>query len=378
MVEYSRFLLPPLLLCAVLLPGCSEPVLEGPNYPAEDAPWISSDYTSDVEEIEVQSRLVLIGDAGLYLENDPTLAALTHWADAISGSTVLFLGDNIYDDGMVEEKREEAERILGQQMAAVRGRKVVIPGNHDWGMNPAEQNINAILNQQAYIDTWPAGNAIYTPRDGCIGPEKVLLADGKNGAPRVVLLLLDPTPFMSPELRELCPRDSSDHEHFAALEKMLADHADDLVVVASHYPMITGGPHGGLSYGFPLEILVSFFGWLYGGLGNTYEPLYAEWIGRTKEVFRTNPPLLYAAGHDHNLQILESSGEVGVHVVSGAGAPERVSTVTNIPQTIFAHAAPGFFVLDFGKRDSGPVMVLRVIENGFDDPVFEMEIQKPQ
>jgi len=363
--------------CVFLLAGCDNPVLEGPNYPAEVAPWISPEYKSDLEEIEIHTRLLLIGDAGLFLENDPTLAALTHWADAIAGSTVLFLGDNIYDDGMVEEKRAEAQRILGQQLAAVSSRKVVIPGNHDWGMNPAEQNIAAILNQQAYVDSWPAGNAIFTPRDGCIGPEKVVLAQRQNGMPRVVLLLLDPTPFMSPGLRELCPRDISDEAHFAALEALLAEHSDDFVVVASHYPMITGGPHGGLSYGFPVNILVSFFGWLYGGLGNTYEPLYAEWISRTQDVLRSNPPLLYAAGHDHNLQILESQGEVGVHVVSGAGAPQRVSTVTNIPETIFAHAAPGFFVLDIGARDSEPVVVLRVIENGFDDPVFEMEIDNP-
>lgn len=364
------------LLCSTGLLACTEPVLEGPNYPAQGPPWIADTDLPAVRPIEVHQRLVLIGDAGLYLENDPTLAALSRWSDAIPGSSVLFLGDNIYDDGLVEEKRVEAERILGQQLAAVTGHKILIPGNHDWGMNPARQNIAAILNQQAFIDTWQGGNAVYAPRDGCIGPETIILRGGEAG-PRVVLILLDPTPFLSPQLRELCSRDVSDEVHFDALEKLLAEHAGDHVIVASHYPMISGGPHGGLSYGFPADLLVSFFGWLYGGLGNTYEPLYAAWIERTQELMREYPPLIYAAGHDHNLQILQSQGEVGVYVVSGAGAPERVSTVTSLPETIFAHAAPGFIVVDIGARDDEAVVVLRVVENGFDDPVFEMEVEKP-
>jgi hypothetical protein len=111
---------------------------------------------------------------------------------------------------------------------------------------------------------------------------------------------------------------------------------------------------------------------MYGGLGNTYEPAYADWIEKTAAVFRKNPPLIYAAGHDHNLQVLQAGDVAGLHVVSGAGAPERVSTVTNLSSSIFAHAAPGFVVLDFGQREGVETAVLRVVENGFDAPVFEM------
>ena len=76
----------------------------------------------------------------------------------------------------------------------------------------------------------------------------------------------------------------------------------------------------------------------------------------------------------HNLQVLQAGDVAGLHVVSGAGAPERVSTVTNLPDSIFAHAAPGFVVLDFGQRDGLETVILRVVENGFDRPVFEMNI----
>lgn len=364
-------------LCVGALLGCSDPILEGPNYPAEGPPYVASQYAEETDDIALAYRLLLIGDAGLFLENDPTLAALDKWARDAPSSSVLFLGDNIYDNGLKEEERDAAETILSQQLAATDVHKIFIPGNHDWGMVPSERNIQSIVNQQEYIDDWPSGNAVYVPRDGCMGPDKIVLSAGQGGVASIVLVLLDPTPFMSPRLREVCPRDVPDAEHFARLDEMLQSHADDYVIVASHYPMITGGPHGGLSYGFIGDILVSFYGWKMGTLGDTYEPDYAAWIARMRDVFLRNPPLIYAAGHDHSLQIIESRGEVGAHIVSGAGAPERISTVTHLPESIFAHAAAGFVVVDFGSRDGESVVVLRVIENGSERPVFEMDLARP-
>lgn len=363
----------PLLL--LFLTSCTQPVLKGDNLPVDGSAWIApGQLQSSPSGLVLRQRLILIGDAGLYLEDDPTLAALGRWADAGTPATVLFLGDNIYDDGLIEAERKEAEAILSQQLRATRTRKVFIPGNHDWGMDPAKQNLQAILNQQGFIDDWPDGNARWLPRDGCLGPASLVLGDGEPSNPALVLILLDPTPFLTPRLRTACEGSQSTEVHFAALSALLEQHREDHVVVASHYPMLTGGPHGGLSYGAAADVVVGIFGWLYGSLGNTYEPAYAQWIENMKRAMRENPPLVYAAGHDHSLQVLEGEGIARVQVVSGAGAPERVSRVTHIRQTLFAHAAPGFMVLDIGSRNGAEVVRLRVVENGFSAPVFEMDL----
>jgi hypothetical protein len=119
-------------------------------------------------------------------------------------------------------------------------------------------------------------------------------------------------------------------------------------------------------------MIVTPLGWIAGGLANTYEPTYADWIARTQQVMRRNPPEIYAAGHDHSLQLLESGDVAGLYVVSGAGAVERVSTVTDLPETLFAHAAPGFVVIDVGRAGDRAMTVIRVIESGVHEPVFEM------
>jgi hypothetical protein len=326
-----------------------------------------------VAPLETDHRLVLIGDTGLWLEDDPTLLALDTWTSGVP-STVVFLGDNVYDDGLVDSDRERGEKILRQQLEATDAAKVFVPGNHDWGMDPAQMNVRAIRNQQAFVDGFEGGSAAFLPKDGCMGPvSRELLAPTPERA-GLVVVFVDPTPWINPRLREVCASDGSHEVHLAKLEEILVAAAGSHVVLASHYPFVTGGPHGGLSYGAIGEVIVSFYAWRYGGLGNTYEPAYADWIAATSEVLRRHKPALVAAGHDHNLQILEAGDVAGAYVVSGAGSPDRVSTVTDIPSTIFAHAHPGFVVADFGRRGEDAAVVLRVIENGKPGAVFEMDV----
>ena len=161
----------------------------------------------------------------------------------------------------------------------------------------------------------------------------------------------------------------------SGLDALLEEHKNDFVVLASHYPMLTGGPHGGLTYGFFLDLIVTPLGWMMGGLGNTYEAGYADWIARTQDVLRRNPPDVYAAGHDHSLQLLDSADVAGIYIVSGAGSRDRVSTVTDLPETFFAHAAPGFIVVDFGASEGRDAVVIRVVEPDVAEPVFEMELE---
>lgn len=368
------------LLALVAFAGCAHR-LSGPIHDAEGPPWLAADAPDvwNVPPIEIDHRVVMIGDAGYFLEDDPTLAALDDWARGADSATVIYLGDNIYNEGLIDEDRERGEQILAQQLAATDVRKIVIPGNHDWGLLARNYNLQSILNQQEFVDEWPGGSAEFIPKDGCMGPEVRVLREATSTARAVVFVAVDPTPWIQERLREFCPvpegaAGDPKTVHLEQLEAALEEHAGDHVLFASHYPMLTGGPHGGLTYGFMGDLVVTPLGWMMGGLLNTYETDYADWIAQAQGVMRAHPPAIYAAGHDHNLQLLESGDVAGLYVVSGAGARERVSTVTHIDETIFAHAAEGFVVVDFGRTMSGEeAIVVRVVEPlvSVDTPVYE-------
>ena len=350
--------------------GCVETRLDGPVHSAEGPPWIKEGAAAPVPPFEIQRRVVLIGDTGLYLEDDPVLRSLKAWTQGGPPSSVVFLGDNLYSEGLQDDDRERGERILRQQIESTDAHQVFVPGNHDWGLSPDGQDPRAIGNQQEFVLGFD--HVEFAPRDGCMGPSTIELPSAP-GEKAVVLVLADPTKWLYPALDTACPREETKQSFLAGLEETLVAHSDDWVIVGSHYPFDTGGPHGGLSYGGIAGVIISYYAWRFGGLGNNYEPDYADWIAQSKQVMRAHPPLLYAAGHDHSLQILDGGDFASIQVVSGAGAVERVSTVTHIPETIFAHAAPGFVVLDVGTREGQRVAVLRVVESS-ETPIFEMEI----
>jgi hypothetical protein len=379
-MPHRRFRILLCLLTVALLAGCAHR-LKGPIHSAEGPPFGSIDSAAEVAPLEVRHRIILIGDAGYYLEDDPTLDALGRWAESVPSASVVFLGDNIYNEGLTDDDRERGEQILAQQLAATDVRKIFIPGNHDWGLLPRNYNARAIENQQRFVDEWADSEAEFVPKDGCMGPATRVLRESGDETPAVVLVAVDPTPWIKESIRDACPRPQSKEEHLARLDETLARHEGDVVIAVSHYPMLTGGPHGGLTYGVLVDMIVTPLGWMMGGLLNTYEDDYADWIEATQDVFRRHPPAIYAAGHDHNLQLLESEDVAGLYVVSGAGARERVSTVTHLDETIFAHAAEGFVVVDIGQRGPDDVrqsrVVVRVVEPmvAAERPVFEMTLR---
>src|SRR6185503_17202403 len=65
---------------------------------------------------------------------------------------------------------------------------------------------------------------------------------------------------------------------------------------------------------------------------------------------RHAPALVYAAGHDHSLQVFRSARGPRWTLVSGLGSSAKASAVRHGGSTLFAHsdrATPGFMELDF-------------------------------
>ncbi|MGE4653316.1 MAG: metallophosphoesterase [Myxococcota bacterium] len=366
---------------SLALAGCaSDPNrLEGPNYGRKSSAFVSSTLSTLTPDPALPDagpslvrRVVLIGDAGNMTHNEETLSTLGRWGDAhAERSRVVFLGDNLYPAGLREDDRERGERVLRSQLDATQASKTFTPGNHDWGYPvPSAENLGR---EERFIEARPDAN--FRPRDGCPGPSVETLSAPGGDVPRgLSVVFIDLQWWLLPADQR--PECGGVDEERAARE--LADRLEALkgqwVIVAAHHPLRSGGPHGGLSYGWAADRVVSVLGWWLGSMQNTYEPAYANATEQIRAALAPTRPLLYAAGHDHNLQLLEGDASTQYEVVSGAGSVRRVSTVTEIPGTLFAHAYPGFVVLDFHSTPSGEEVRLHVVETGRDAPVMSTRL----
>jgi hypothetical protein len=164
------------------------------------------------------------------------------------------------------------------------------------------------------------------------------------------------------------------------------------VIVAGHHPIESGGQHGGYfgweRHLFPLRRLASWLWIPLPGIGSIEPiarreggtnqdlagPLYTRMRREFEKIFADDKPLVYAAGHDHDMQVLKGQNAHTV-LVTGTGIYGHVSPVDYRPNTRWAAAASGFMRLDIlrdGKVRLGVITVNVLAET---DEVFSMYLE---
>lgn len=327
----------------------------------------------------VRQRVVLLGDAGAPAEGgEPVLEALADTVASVPDRTlVVFLGDNIYERGLPPEGpgRAEAERRLRTLIATLgdRARGLFVPGNHDWDESGPD-GYQAVIRQARLVTESDPSRLLWLPEGGCPGPALVPDLAG------VSVVALDTQWWLHKYAKPTTACTAGDTEAVArGLESMLAE-ADGDVVVVAHHPLQSTGKHADdaswkdhlfplrnarARSWFPLPVLGSLYYWIFKPLTRTEQSLQHSKNREMRTVLdaamASSRPLVYAAGHDHSLQVFEGAGSARYVLVSGAGSVSKVTPVDKNDQTLFADARPGFMVLDFMTDDS---VLLRVVQPG--------------
>ena len=365
----------PLFLCWVVLTGCS--TRPQPISPAfRPAP------------VAIETTLLLIGDAGEPTDRNPVLAALEREVSTNAASTtVVFLGDNIYPDGLPDSTaparrvgavgRPAMELRLDEQVTAAgkAGRVYFVPGNHDWASH-GDGGWDAILRQGRYLSG--NGEARLLPENGCPGPAVVDLSS------RVRLMLLDTQWWLHDGPRP-GPESSCDAATLAevsdAVMGAIQSASDRHVIVAGHHPLESSGPHGGgfgwLDHLFPLRAMAKWAWFPLPVIGSAYpiarklgvyrqdlsSSRYAELRAALETAFSEVSPLVYVAGHEHGLEVHRGPG-AQYTLVSGAGSSGEVSKLRPKNGTVFSASADGFMRLDVYRDGRVQLAVITVDESG--------------
>ena len=338
----------------------------------------------------IRHRIVLFGDGGapsidatlpdgeLY-RGDATLTSLYRWASqAPRRTTVIFLGDNIYGDGLPENTDagyEEAENRLQAQLDVIQAsgaRAIFIPGNHDWA-DGKKGGWAAVLRQEAYVNR-ALGGGSFLPGGGHPGPAKV----DRDG---LRIIVLDSQWWLHRDDDKPAGTEGETARISERLRGLLQERGRREAIVVAHHPLESHGSHGGFfdwrDHLFPFakvplpligRVPLPILGSLY-PLGRWHlvrsnqdlsGPRNRVMVREVKEALSgEHRPLIHAAGHDHNLQVLHGVAWAEYALVSGSGS--KTSKVGRGAGTLFAHEHPGFMAVDF--MEDGTVL-LRVVEPG--------------
>lgn len=341
----------------------------------------------------IEQSVFFIGDAGApAVPTDPVLIGLRNSAgEHPERSSIVFLGDNIYQKGMPrsdDPSRQEAERRLQAQIDAVPqgARGIFVMGNHDWNRG-REGGLEAVRRQLAFIADAGRPLVVAAPTGGCPGPAVI------DVSARLRLVMLGTQWWLHGSERPSDPASAciadSEAEVTDSLRRVVQTEPDRIVLVAGHHPLRSGGVHGN-KFGwkdhiFPLRAWKS---WLWVPLpiiGSLYPLVRASGIsaqdmgsGRYQTMrdsivaaFGSQPPLAYAAGHEHNLQVLDGIGARYL-LVSGSGIYDHLSQAFRIEGSRYARAASGFIRVDILRDGRVRVGVLLVDEDGDVSEDFSM------
>lgn len=324
---------------------------------------------SELSQSNVPFEVFLIGDTGDIhpTKPDPVLQTLCAHFNPAQPSAVVFLGDNIYPRGMPPKGtllRRNAENTMKMHFEALKdyhGKVVFIAGNHDWNKGRRD-GYDYIVRQEKYIQKLFEGRNVFLPSNGCPGPVEMEIS------PRLTIVALDTQWWLQKGLRPIgkqygC-RVSTEEQFFEHLIEILDRNKRENkhLLVVGHHPVYSYAIHGGKfqlkHHIFPLTIYDKN-AWLpLPGIGSLL-PLYRKFLGaredmahpryrrlrkKLKEILCQYPDLVYAAGHEHNLQYI--CKHHNHFIVSGSGSKVKY-VVQDGKYLRFGEKVKGFFKLRY-------------------------------
>lgn len=331
-------------LFAVLLASCN-------SGPVPNARQIRPGPAAMFDSINVRQTVLLVGDAGAARRDDAVLIALRRMADeAPTRTLVVFLGDNLYERGLPSGDGPDVERLKdvlrAQLWAAGSARVFFVAGNHDWSEYQNVRNAwtdgrDAVVRQAVFIASESGGRALFLPTAGCPGPAEFPF-DNADDALRVIAIdsqwwltaLEEPPPRVDGASRGSGCTAQTTEEAAHELERLIAAEPQRPIIVVAHHPLASNGNHGHPILGWPFNAQ---------DIPNRRNARFRTALASAVD---SNRVVMYASGHDHDLELFSGPG-ARFTLVSGAGSESKVGRFKGSSGSPLARdTGPGFARVD--------------------------------
>jgi hypothetical protein len=327
----------------------------------------------DVPADSVESVIFWIGDVGKAEWGKSPLvhklaADVEQWSRALprdSSVGVVFLGDNVYPGGLREPGRpefwEDSTHLEAQAnvMRAANARAknafaVFIPGNHDWGHKFGPEGEARLRNMQQFLERRHARgiNVALRPPAGSPGP--AIIDVGRH----IRIIIIDTAWWL------LSPNSPEKLDLMARVEQAMTSADGRAVMFATHHPYKSASAHGGV---VPIWSALGIK-WLLYKTGAALQDLnslpYREFITGLVGIFeRRGPPLLFAGGHDHVLQVIKATEPLDPRFMLVSGAGSKLSLVGHIDGMVYRGRQPGYMRMVVKKNGRIDLVVVSADES---------------
>jgi hypothetical protein len=341
-----------------------------------------------VDSSKIAHTFFLVGDAGNADEEKArqTLELLENkLKKADKNTTLLFLGDNIYPNGLPDsnlpKERALAETKLRNQLELsknYKGKTIFIPGNHDW-----YSGTTGLERQEKFVADYLKDKKSFLPRKSC-AIDDIKIND------KLTLIAIDSQWFLEdwdeiPTINDNCNIKTRE-AFFEELESLLNKNQDKIVILALHHPLMTNGSHGGqyslekqlfpLEQKIPLPVIGSFINLIRKTSGISPQDIqnkqYTIFSKRIKALVQAQDNVIVVSGHDHNLQFIDKDNIK--QIISGAGSKSEAAKV--VYPNDFSYGGNGFAALNVYK-DGAVAVSFFGNENNQEQLLFQKTILKP-
>ncbi len=317
---------------------------------------------------EIDFTIFLIGDTGEpeTEHDDPVFSQLKKRIDrANKNAAIVFLGDNVYHNGLPPEsngktERAKAEKKLLVQLDAIedfKGEIYFIPGNHDWN-DAGNDGISYVQAQEEFIEFYLDRGDVMIPDHGCPGPETKKLGDN------TLLIAMDSQWWLHPhpddDLHYSDCRNKNKLQIIQELKEILDKNDDKFILLVFHHPIYSDGSHNGFftlkdhffplvglnkSLWLPLPVLGSLYPFYRSAFGDRQDmphPLYSEFRDEILQALYGYENIMIASGHEHNLQYFQKNN----HHFIKSGSGSKTSPLPLKTDALFNSEKKGYAQID--------------------------------
>lgn len=312
---------------------------------------------------EEKVHVYLIGNLADLQANSPEIDALSNLIKTEdSPAAIVFNGDISSADLLDPFQRVQDSSRLVSIISTLQSEQlkhlVFIPGDRDWSYSGKTgwENVQIL---EGMLESLPFNNIIWTPGHGCPGPKEIEVGD------KLILVVINTQfwnhPWDKPSPTDAICKISSKEDFFEELEDIISESRNKNIVIAGHFPVISGGEYGGTmnlkkhifpltdikpGLWIPLPVLGSFYPAYRSNIGSSMDiinPHYEEFNTAIKNILQDHPGLIYTSGHDYIQQIIFLENTYFIN--SGAFSERRFTGSKR--ESIYTGKEKGFCRLEY-------------------------------